>query len=583
MREHDHAGTRMAMMRRTAARPLGAAAVLAAASGLLGPAPAGAAPGGMVCANGTTFDLVAKPGNIETPDGNSVYMWGFANQATGGAFQISGPNLCVIEGATVTVHLHNSLTGPSAEPVSIVFPGQEGVTATGGDAGLFTREAAPGADVTYTFTASRPGTYLYESGTDPQKQVEMGLYGALIVRPAPCQATSCEAYDGSGTTFDPRREFLLVLHEVDPVLHDAVQYGTPYDRGTLRNRYFTVNGRSFPDTIQANNAAYLPTQPYGALVRIKPYDASANPLPAMIRMVNAGLLNHPFHPHGNHLRMIAQDGRRFLTPGGADASTEHFGETIASGSTEDFLLAWTPNAGDPNSPANPFPVSIPNYRDLLFKDSNTWYSGSPYLGYKGTLPSGTTSHNVCGEFYFPWHSHALNEFTNFDAGFGGMATLMRVDPLVGCTSFPTSVKLQAGTLRAGGFSSLSADDDVFYQLNATTTTPLRTDWYGAFTGVATGASNLAVTYRGKNSTTGISQTLFIWNWTTGAWVSLGPAQSVGTTEVQVVAAPPGAAANYIGKGAANGQMRVQLVSQRTTGTATFFTSGDLLKVTYDAP
>ena len=35
--------------------------------------------------------------------------------------------------------------------------------------------------MTYTFTASNPGTYVYESGTDTGKQVQMGLYGALIV------------------------------------------------------------------------------------------------------------------------------------------------------------------------------------------------------------------------------------------------------------------------------------------------------------------------------------------------------------------------------------------------------------------
>jgi hypothetical protein len=562
-----------------------AAAVLAAA--LLGAAPAPAATTGLVCTDGPSFDLVAKPGFIETPDGNSVYMWGFGNAATGGAFQMSGPNLCVTAGQTVTVHLHNALTGPGAEPVSIVFPGQEGVAAAGGGAGLFTREAAPsGSDVTYTFTAGQPGTYLYESGTDPQKQVEMGLYGALIVRPAACPstATSCQAYGGTGTAFDPRREFLVVLNEIDPVLHDAVQHGTTYDRNLLHNRYFTVNGRSFPDTIQANGASYLPTQPYGALVRIKPYNATSNPQPALIRMVNAGLLNHPFHPHGNHLRMIAQDGRRFLTPTGGDASTEHFGETIASGSTEDFLLAWTPNAGDPNSPSNPFPVTIPSYRNLLFKDGNTWYSGSPYLGYKGTLPSGTTSQNLCGEQYFPWHSHALNEFTNFDEGFGGMATLMRVDPLAGCTSFPTSVKLQFGTLRGGGYASLGAVDTSLYSVNATTTAPVRTDWYGQFTGVPSGSGNLSVTYVGRNSVAGINQTMFIWNWTTNAWVALGGSQTVGTSDVTTTISPPGSAANYIGRGPSLGQVRVQIVSQRPTGnTAAFFSSGNLLAITYDAP
>ena len=52
-------------------------------------------------------------------------MWSYANADTGGAFQEPGPVLCVNEGDTVTVNLHNGL----AEPTSIVFPGQEGVSA----------------------------------------------------------------------------------------------------------------------------------------------------------------------------------------------------------------------------------------------------------------------------------------------------------------------------------------------------------------------------------------------------------------------------------------------------------------------
>ena len=44
--------------------------------------------------------------------------------------------------------------------------------------------AANGGTVTYSFVADHPGTFLYESGTDPDIQVRMGLFGALIVRPA---------------------------------------------------------------------------------------------------------------------------------------------------------------------------------------------------------------------------------------------------------------------------------------------------------------------------------------------------------------------------------------------------------------
>ncbi|MEB0014969.1 multicopper oxidase domain-containing protein, partial [Glaciimonas sp. Cout2] len=74
--------------------------------------------------------------------------------------------------------------------------------------------AAPGASTSYTFTASRPGTYLYEAGLVPngQHQVAMGLYGALIVRPA----ISGQAYDAT-TAFDD--EAVLVISEIDPALN----------------------------------------------------------------------------------------------------------------------------------------------------------------------------------------------------------------------------------------------------------------------------------------------------------------------------------------------------------------------------
>lgn len=391
-----------------------------AAAGLFQAGNAGAAgPIGVVCTDGTlgqgvrSFDLQATSGHIQTPDGNSVFMWSFAPNS--GSFQSPGPILCANEGEVVTVTLRNNLP----EPVSIVFPGQTGVTASGGAPGLFTRVAATaGGTVSYTFTAGEPGTYLYESGTSPHKQIEMGLYGALIVRPA---LGASYAYNDPSTKFDPAREYLLLLHDIDPALHAAVEQAQAFDITTKHDRYYTVNGRMFPDTIADNGAPWLTTQPYGAMVQVYPYDATINPDPALIRYANAGLSNHPMHPHGNHLRVIARDGR--VLPD--DTSYENFTRTIGSGQTTDLLYWWT-DAERWRPTTNPVPVAIPSNRNLFFKDDLTWYSGSPYLGYKASLPAGVTSNNRCGEYYFPLHSHALNEFVNFNEGFGGMATLLRV-------------------------------------------------------------------------------------------------------------------------------------------------------------
>jgi hypothetical protein len=119
---------------------------------------------------------------------------------------------------------------------------------------------------------------------------------------------------------------------------------------------------------------------------------------------------------------------------------------------------------------NPLPVAPPNYRDVTFKDGDTYYSGSPYLGYKGTLPAGTVQQNICGEWYFPLHSHALNEFTNFDQGFGGMGTLLRVDPPGGCFGSAASTALIGGNLKSGSVTALAVDDNNYYQVNPKTTT-----------------------------------------------------------------------------------------------------------------
>src|SRR5215475_9716463 len=74
---------------------------------------------GMVCLNGPTFNLVATSGTIHTPDGNTVFMWSYADSS--GQFQYPGPFLCVNQGDTVTVNLTNNLP----EASSIIFPGQD--------------------------------------------------------------------------------------------------------------------------------------------------------------------------------------------------------------------------------------------------------------------------------------------------------------------------------------------------------------------------------------------------------------------------------------------------------------------------
>ena len=393
---------------------------------------------GILCTTNPTasFTLTAKSGMIAMPDGNTIFTWSYTSG--NGAFQFPGPYMCVNQGDTVTIVLNNTLP----EATSIMFPGLEGVMANGAPAmpeftggaltSLVPTAAAAGGTMTYTFTATNPGTYLYESGTDMGKQVQLGLFGALVVRSsATVPGASC-AYSCAQGAFNPATEFVMLLSEIDPFLHQDVERGIADDVTQLHPRYWLINGRAFPDTIAPNNAAWLPAQPYSALVHITVTDALVNPgqEPALVRYLNAGSRNHPFHPHGQNGRVIARDASPLVDSSGQDLSYETFSSTIGSGQTWDELYAFYDQEHF-DAVTNPVPVTTPQLQNLNFKGNATYYSGTPYLGAQGKLPVGVTSFNECGEFYMVWHSHALNEAANYDTGFGGMLTLERIDPLPG--------------------------------------------------------------------------------------------------------------------------------------------------------
>jgi FtsP/CotA-like multicopper oxidase with cupredoxin domain len=379
---------------------------------------------GMACTYGPSFTLDARSGYIVLADGNTMYMWSYS--PTGGAFQYPGPVLCVNEGDTVTVVLHNTLS----EATSIIFPGQENVLANGvpaqpqfdggGTLTSLTNVAPAGGSMTYSFVASKPGTYLYESGTSPEKQMRLGLAGVLIVRPA---GHPDWAYNRADSQFTPQEEFLVFLSEIDPYQHQAAEQNKPFDLTKYHVHYWLINGRTFPDSIADNFAAWLPNQPYGALARVHPYDATAHPYPGLARYVNVGFEEIPFHPHGNNGAVIARDGSPLEGPGGEDLSFEKFAINIGPGQTWDVLFKWY-DAED-YSESNPVPVTIP---DLANQTIGMFYSGSPYLGVQGPMPPGVSTLNQCGEYYIISHNHALFQLDAWGLTMAGQITYLRVDP-----------------------------------------------------------------------------------------------------------------------------------------------------------
>lgn len=409
---------------------LGLIALLVATLPLVRTPSAQAASGatGIVCTTGSspnpTFSLVAQEGWIQMPDMTTMYMWSYGSPD----FQHPGPVLCVNQGDTVTVVLNNSL--PYGLRTSLIFPGQENVLANGvpSQPDLANKSLAlsapQGGSVTYSFVAGKPGTFIYESGTDTRTQIPMGLFGALIVRPS---LGGTYAYNRADSQFTASEEFLALLSEIDPFQHQAWELGQVtgqnYNLNNYRARYWMLNGRGFPDTIADNNAPWLLDQPYGALARIYPYDATTHPYPALERFINVGTEEYPFHPHGQNGLVIGRDGNPLEGPAGQDLSFEKFAVNIGPGQTWDVLFKWYDAEG--YSPSNPVTALQPDLPNLTL---GMFYSGSPYLGQKVTLPPGATTLNQCGEYYIISHNHALFQLDAFGQTMSGPITYLRVDP-----------------------------------------------------------------------------------------------------------------------------------------------------------
>jgi FtsP/CotA-like multicopper oxidase with cupredoxin domain len=406
--------------------------------------------------NPRVFNLAASEASLVTGDGNTVYAWGYGPDR--GAMQYPGPTMIVQQGDTVTINLVNKVPVDGLA-VSMVFPGQLNVVAKcpdgGGGAcadGLLTKEAGRNAVVSYTFVAGQPGTYLYHSGSRPSLEVEMGLLGALIVRPAdfdPTVPAKRKAYTQAGTEYD--REFMLLLTDMDAAMHDKVaaqvQAGKPIDVDTsaFYATMWFINGRNSPDTLLGAGVPWLPNQPYNAAPVMHPGDR------VLIRELNAGRDLHPFHHHGAHMQALARDARVLESaPGsGPDLGSADFTIRSIPGQTADLIFEWTGKGigwdiyGTTNghtcvadatgfSPTHewcadhgkPIPVLQPNQQDVAFGE---YYSGSPYLGAVGVLPQGHPGLNDNAGYFHIWHSHNEKEITTNDVFPGGMKTFLIIE------------------------------------------------------------------------------------------------------------------------------------------------------------
>ncbi len=166
--------------------------------------------------------------------------------------QWPGPTIRVTQGDRVRAIFTNNLK----ETTGVHFHGvlfddffQDGVPF------VTQKPIVPGETYTYEFTATNAGSLMYHSHHNATDQVGHGLLGAFIVDPKP----------------DP----VKVDRDYVWISNDSVGG-------------FTINGHGFPATVPVLAAV-------GETVRI--------------RFMNEGIMMHPWHVHGNIMKVIERDGR----------------------------------------------------------------------------------------------------------------------------------------------------------------------------------------------------------------------------------------------------------------------------------
>ncbi len=240
-------------------------------------------------------DVTAVGGSVDVP----FYGYGVNTPYVG----LAGSAASTIKVKLGTV-IHVSFSEGLPTSTSLSFPS------------LATSSVA-GSGTSYTVTADKLGTMIYEPGTNASapRQIAMGLVGVLIVVPADCTTGMC-AYDPAVTYAD---EAVVATTDIDaefaanPAVFDMGYFGQARNPdGSARQVYHLINGKAYPDT---------------DLINVRPTDN------VLIRSVNAGVSDKTMGLLGMQQTLLARNAslytnaQRFVAP------------LVGPGETADISLA----------------------------------------------------------------------------------------------------------------------------------------------------------------------------------------------------------------------------------------------------
>jgi len=237
---------------------------------------------------------------------------------------------------------------------------------------------AGGATLTYYYNAKDAGTYMYHCHVEATEHMQMGMLGNLFVRPrqnrcetlepfladgmtpnpdynpndpgiglpgstCPAGHTSGDTYaydDGDGSTrYDV--EVPIQIGSFDPDFHDASLGVQPLPFAAMRDRYFLLNGRGYPDTVidGAMDATVDPlgkphvSQPVSSLITAAPGDR------ILLRISNLNVTTFStLGTSGLPMQVIALDARLLRDDDGKNMYYTTNSVTVGGGSSVDVII-----------------------------------------------------------------------------------------------------------------------------------------------------------------------------------------------------------------------------------------------------
>jgi FtsP/CotA-like multicopper oxidase with cupredoxin domain len=211
-----------------------------------------------------------------------------------------------------------------------------------------------GASLTYYYNVKEPGTYMWHCHVEATEHMQMGMLGSLYVRPAQNKSgydgiaatvsrlggnvsSDIEGYvynDGDGSTaYDV--EVPIQIGSFDPDFHDASFNVQPLPFRDMRDRYFLLNGRGYPDTVDPGviSTESRPSQPVSSLINASPGQR------ILLRISNLNVTQfYTLGTNGLAMEVVGLDARLLRDVDGNNMYYKTNSLTLGGGQSADVII-----------------------------------------------------------------------------------------------------------------------------------------------------------------------------------------------------------------------------------------------------